>query len=172
METISNYNIEIIFGLVIAIIFLLMLFIISQARISSITKKYDRLVEGVEEASLEDILMQHLDDVKEVKEELVNVKKYCEELEEKLKHSLQKIGFIRYNAFSDMGSDLSFSIALLDETLSGFIVTSIYGRDESNMYAKPIVEGKSDYTLSVEEMQVLDRAMKKGFSSGSRTKIS
>ena len=76
----------------------------------------------------------------------------------KIKSSIQNVGFIRYNAFNDMGSDLSFSIALLDERRDGFVITNIYAREESNVYAKPIVNGKSTYPLSVEEIQALDRA--------------
>ena len=59
-----------------------------------------------------------------------------------------------------MGSELSFSIALLDNFSNGFVLTSIYGREQSISYAKPIKDGKSLYPLSVEEMQAIDRAIK------------
>lgn len=78
----------------------------------------------------------------------------------KLTFAIQKVGFVRYNAFGDMGSELSFSIAFLDNFLNGFILTSIYGREHSTCYAKPIKDGKSIYPLSAEEIQAIDRAIK------------
>lgn len=71
---------------------------------------------------------------------------------------VQKVGCIRYNAFSDTGSDLSYSIAALDENDSGFVLTGIFGRDSSNTYLKPIVEGQCRITLSAEELRALDEA--------------
>lgn len=159
---IAIYSTEIILGIVGLNLLLLLINIINRIKISSITKKYNKLVEGVSATSLEDMLMEHLDEIKIVKNELDTVKKYCDDINSRLKLSLQKIGFIRYNAFSDMGSDLSFSVALLDEALNGFVITSIYGREECTMYAKPVVKGNSSYALSVEEMQAIDRARKQG----------
>lgn len=82
-----------------------------------------------------------------------------ESIETKLAFAIQKVGFVRYNAFGDMGSDLSFSIALLDKFQNGFVLTSIYGREHTTSYAKPIKFGKSIYPLSVEEIQAIDRAI-------------
>jgi len=156
----DSYSVEIILGVVGLNLLLLIFNIVNRVKISSITKKYNRLVEGVSSDSIEDMLLEHIDEVKVVKNEIEIVKKYCDDINSRLKLSLQKVGFIRYNAFSDMGSDLSFSIALLDEALNGFVITSIYGREECNVYAKPILKGNSSYALSVEEMQAIDRAKK------------
>ena len=68
---------------------------------------------------------------------------------------------IRYKAFEDVGSDLSFSVALLDGENNGVILTGIYGRDYSTTYAKPIDKGISRYDLSEEELHVLNAAMNK-----------
>lgn len=59
----------------------------------------------------------------------------------------------------DMGSDLSFSVALLNDKNTGILITSIYGRDENRIYLKPVVEGVSKYTLSPEELEVLKKAI-------------
>ncbi|EOC99788.1 hypothetical protein L21TH_2187 [Caldisalinibacter kiritimatiensis] len=110
--------------------------------------------------------------MKNVKNELVNIKEYCKDIDSRLKLSVQKVGIIRYNAFDDMGSDLSFSIALLDENLNGVVISTIFGRNESNTYAKPIIEGKSKYNLSVEELQAIDKAKENGMSSRIATRVS
>lgn len=156
----TDYNIEIVLALVVVNLFLLILLIANRIKISKITRKYDHLVEGTTAQSLEGILFEHIDETRIVKEQIDNVRKHCENLDDRLQLCLQRIGFIRYNAFNDMGSDLSFSIALLDDNLDGIILTSIYGRDESKAYAKSVTKGKSNYPLSVEEMQALDRAKK------------
>ena len=156
----SIYNIEIIIGLFITVILLLILNIISQHRITTMTKKYDRIMDGVDETTLEDVLFQYLEDVKEVKQEIKDTKEVCDDLDKRLKLSVQKVGIIRYNAFDNVGSDLSFSIAMLDDEYNGFVLSSIFGRNECNTYAKPIVSGNSSYKLSTEEIQALDIARK------------
>ncbi|SCG84508.1 hypothetical protein DW1_2958 [Proteiniborus sp. DW1] len=156
----TDYITEIVIVMSLLNFILLLLFIISRIKISSITKKYDRLVQGSTTHSLESILFEHIEEIRSTKEEIAEIKKRCENLDDRLQFCLQRIGFIRYNAFNDMGSDLSFSVALLDDKLNGFIITSIYGRNESKTYAKPVVKGDSNYPLSVEEIQALDRAKK------------
>lgn len=163
-EIITQYSNQIIFFLTVGVIVLLILNIISQIRISSITKKYNRLVEGVEEASLEDLIFEYIDEVKDMKKEAEIIKRMYEELDNKLKFAVQKVGFVRYNAFNDVGSDLSFSVALLDDNLNGFVISSLFGRNECNTYAKPIYNGKSNYTLSDEEKQAIEIAKEQGIS--------
>ncbi len=62
---------------------------------------------------------------------------------------------MRFNAFGDIGSDLSFSVAFVDDTKTGLVLSSIYGREESRTYAKPVLEGESRYPLTEEELEVL-----------------
>ena len=159
-EIISNYNTEIIIGLIVSLFIVLILYLIEQFRFSRITEKYNALVKGVENGNLEEILMNNLKEIDDLRLEVNRLQLENKELDERVKNAIQKIGFIRYNAFSDMGSELSFSIALLDDKLNGFVITSIYGREESTAYAKPILDGQSKYQLSVEEMQAIDRAIK------------
>ena len=66
-----------------------------------------------------------------------------------------------YKAFEDIGSDLSFSIAMLDENNDGLILTGIFGREESTTYVKPVDKGISRYDLSEEELTVLNEAINK-----------
>ena len=88
------------------------------------------------------------------------IQAYCNKLDNDMAKCIQKIGIVRYSAFKDMGSDLSFTLALLDEKNDGVILNGIYSRELSNIYAKPIKNGKSTYTLSEEEKQAIDLAMK------------
>jgi uncharacterized protein DUF4446 len=72
---------------------------------------------------------------------------------------VRRVGLIRYDAFDDVGGRLSFSCAMLDERGTGVVVTSINGRQETRVYAKPVQEGASSYNLSLEEEEAIRQAM-------------
>lgn len=156
-----NYNIEILMGLIIAYFVLLILYFISQFRINHITKKYNKLVKGVNGTNLEDVIFENLDELDNMKIDIERLESYIDELQKEFKFAIQNVGFVRYNAFAEMGRELSFSIAFLDGNLNGFVLTNIYSRQFSIVYAKSIKEGKSNYSLSAEEIQAIDRAIKK-----------
>jgi len=73
--------------------------------------------------------------------------------------SVQNVGLLRYDAFEDVGGRLSFSCAMLDDRGSGVVLTSINGRQETRVYAKPITEGRSSYNLSAEEEEAIRQAL-------------
>lgn len=81
-------------------------------------------------------------------------------LEKHVAHFPQHWHLVRYNAFEKTGSDLSFSLALLDDSANGFVLTGIFGREDTRVYAKPILKGQSRYSLSEEEIQAIKTAMK------------
>lgn len=99
-----------------------------------------------------------------------NFKDLSRELENLKKESvfsLQKIGILRYNPFSDVGSNQSFSIAILDGNDDGIVITSLYTREGNRLYGKPIKEGNSEYLLSNEEKEAIKIAQNK---NGNKTK--
>ena len=153
------FYIEITMGLIAALVVLLILYIIAQIRMSKIKEKYNLIVRGVKGVNIEQLLIKNGEDLKNVHIDINNIQNNLDKVETKLSFAIQKVGFVRYNAFGNMGSDLSFSIALLDSFQNGFVLTSIYGRDYTTSYAKPLKFGKSVYPLSVEEMQAIDRAI-------------
>jgi hypothetical protein len=73
-----------------------------------------------------------------------------------------KISVHRFNAFSDSGSDLSFSVAFVNEEQDGVVITGIHGREQMFLYAKPIDKGQSAYMLTPEEKTAISLAMQKG----------
>ena len=79
-----------------------------------------------------------------------------------IKESYQKLGIVRYNPFKDTGGDMSFSVAILDMDDSGVVITNIHGREADRVYAKQITKGKSLHNLSAEEIEAIDKAIKKG----------
>ena len=67
---------------------------------------------------------------------------FCKSLNSNMANCIQKVGIVRYSAFKDTGSDLSFTVALLDEENSGVVFNGIYSREMSNIYAKPVKKRK------------------------------
>ncbi len=108
--------------------------------------------------NLDEMLKKYLDDVKEIKKDNSEIKAYYTKLDSDIASCIQKVGLVRYNAFRDVGSDLSFAIALLDREDNGVVLNGLYGSESSNIYAKPIKNGTSSYQLSEEEKYALDIA--------------
>ena len=75
-----------------------------------------------------------------------------------LGQALRHVAVVRYDAFGDMGGRLSFSAAVIDDHGDGLVVSSIHARGESRTYAKGVVGGTSDATLTPEEQQALAAA--------------
>jgi hypothetical protein len=73
--------------------------------------------------------------------------------------AVRRVGLVRYDAFEDVGGRLSFSCAMLDDHGTGVVMTSINGRQDTRVYAKPIVDGRSQYNLSVEEEEAIRQAL-------------
>ena len=78
--------------------------------------------------------------------------------EAQLRSTIAGVALVRYNAFRETGSDLSFSLALLDRDLNGIVLTSLFGRDESRCYGKTIERGEPVHSLSEEEARALAEA--------------
>jgi hypothetical protein len=79
--------------------------------------------------------------------------------ESMIEGAVRHVGLVRYDAFEDVGGRLSFSCALLDDVGNGVVVTSINGRQDTRVYAKPITEGRSQYNLSIEEEEAIRQAI-------------
>lgn len=147
------------------LIFIFILFIFNTIRFYKFKKKYYTLVGDRDDDNIENILKDSNEKLTSIKLETSEIKREFTKLETKLSLAIQNVGLIRYDAFDNIGPRLSFSVALLDEYLNGIVITSIHGREQSTAYSKPIVKGKSEYSLSVEEMQAIEKAIKGEFYS-------
>lgn len=145
----------------IIVLLLLILVIVLCKSVSTLENKYRKLMRGTSNKNLEEVIVSKLNNIQEAENAAREAAKLCEDLKDEVKGCVQKVGIMRYKAFEDVGSDLSFSVALLDGENNGVILTGIYGRDYSTTYAKPIDKGISRYDLSEEELHVLNAAMNK-----------
>lgn len=109
-------------------------------------------------SNLDEMLKKYLNEVSEIKKDNSEIKAYYTKLDHDIDCCIQKVGLVRYNAYKDVGSDLSFAIALLDKNDNGVIFNGLYGNESSNIFAKPIKGGVSKYQLSDEEKDALEIA--------------
>lgn len=135
------------------------IFIIMLIKTNKLESRYRKLMRGTSNKNLETLVVEYLEKVEDAKQSMDNVVDKFNTFDERLNRCVQKTAIKRYQAFNDVGSDLSYSIALLDYENDGVIITSIYGRSESTSYAKPIDKGISRYSLSEEEEEVLNKAI-------------
>lgn len=103
-------------------------------------------------------LKEVLNILKNLEERLKKTDKKLQILEKNSKFFLQKVSIIRFNPFPEVGSNQSFSIALLDNNNNGVVITSLYNRNDNRIYGKPIKNGTSEYSLSKEEITVIEKA--------------
>lgn len=139
---------------------LFILQIITSRKLRKLTKKYNLFMAGSESKNLETAIELYMKSVNDVIAKNRDLDQKINFIERDMLKCIQKIGVIRFNAFENVGSDLSFSIALLDMNDDGFVLSGIYSRESSATYAKPILAGISKYPLSAEEIQAIEIAKK------------
>ncbi len=135
--------------------------IVAIVRLKRLTSRFETALGGVSEHSLETTLAGHLKRVDEVDMRLSELETEYERLSVTNSVASQKIALIRFNPFGDTGGDQSFSLAVLDAHNSGYVLTSIHGRQGTRVYVKPVDFGESKYSLSQEEKQALSLAEKR-----------
>jgi uncharacterized membrane protein affecting hemolysin expression len=142
-----------------ALTILLLISIIVQAlswvKINKLKTNYQRLTQGIDNKNLEELILVVNEQVAHDSGKLLEIERLQKELHEQLNNCMKSPKIVRYNAFDNMGSNLSFSLSLLDKQNNGVVITSIYGRDESRFYAKKISSGKAEQPLSPEEKEVI-----------------
>lgn len=149
----------ILFG---GLVLLLILYIANLVSLNKTKKEYKNFMKKLANGKdLDEMLRKYIQNVEKVNEKNVELEAYCKKLDNDMTSCLQKVGIVRYSAFKDMGSDLSFALAILDEKNDGIVLNGIYSREISNIYAKPITNGTSKYTISEEEKQAIDIAIGK-----------
>lgn len=140
-------------------IILLIVVVISLYFLVKLNKDYKAFMKKIGKGNnLPEMLKDYLEDVELIKRDNSEIKAYYTKLDNDISSCIQKVGLVRYNAFKDVGSDLSFAIAFLDREDNGVVFNGIYGSDSSNIYAKPIKKGQSQYQLSDEERYAIDLA--------------
>lgn len=122
---------------------------------------FRKLTKGTKEHELVKILNKILETQDKNSDELASIKKEVARLDDEGFLHIQKVGFIRFNPFKEIGGDHSFSLAVLDGKDTGFVITGLHTRERTRIYAKEIKKGKSEVELSSEEKNALEKANKR-----------
>lgn len=120
--------------------------------------KVARFLRGKNAHSLEDTIQELIAHNNHLIIENQKSKDRLTTLEDKAKKSIRTIQTVRFNPFSDAGSNQSFATSLVSEEGNGVVLSSLYSRDRVSIFAKPIMKFGSEYELSGEEKEVLTRS--------------
>lgn len=160
MMGLQNFDITYLFiGIFVLFLLILILLIIQSIRLSKYSKKYNQFMKGRDVKSLEKEIIGVFEDNRFIK---VTLEKHNEEIKnlfKKMRLTYQKLGIVKYDAFNQMGGQLSFCLVLLDERDTGFILNSVHSAEGCYTYTKEIVRGESELPLGNEEREALQQAM-------------
>ena len=143
-----------------AIIIIFILYIIELIKLCRIKKQYKNFMKKLGNGTdIQEILEKHIDRINKTITKNDELEKLCVRIDSDIRNCIQKVGIYRYNAYKDTGSELSFTLALLDEKNNGVVLNGIYSREMSNIYAKPVENGNSTYKITEEEREAIKRAI-------------
>ena len=151
-------------GVILVVLMLLMVFVLLYlVRVSMKLTRFEKrnkiFMRGKNAESLEQAFERKFLDVDKLVEVTKNQQIEINHLKEKLSKTCNKIGIVKYDAFPDVGGRLSFALAMLDESDSGFVLNAIHGREGCYTYVKEIVKGESYIVLGQEEKEALRQAV-------------
>jgi hypothetical protein len=129
--------------------------------IASLSERIDDLTSGEGGKSLEEELGQIIEDNKKL---LSDSSKNSEDIKKifgRLKGVYQKMGIIRYDAYQELGGDMSAVVVILDEENNGVLINNVYSPEGGYVYTRVIEKGKCEHELGKEEQEALNIALKK-----------
>lgn len=146
-------NISILFYIICGVIVIILLWILM------IEIRLKKFFAGTKARNLEEMIVIVGKKINKIEETEATIEKHLSTIDNRLNKSIRKIETIRFNPFIDAGSNQSFAIALVNDEGDGVVMSSLYARDRMSVFAKPITKGKSDFELSSEEKEVLNKAI-------------
>ena len=141
------------------ILFLLAWNIFLQLRLERTRQRIKIFFRGRKTKDLEEVIAEQVKRMKSMEGDIKELFIWNEKLQKIADISIQRVGIVRFNPFKDVGGDQSFSIALLDKNNDGIVISSLYSREGTRVYAKPIKNGTSEYHLSEEEKKAITKAI-------------
>ena len=146
-------------GIVVLLFVFIIILIVQQCKIKKLRKRLDVFMSGKESKSLEEEFQERFREIDTVKEALLHHTSAIKEVGESFKVSYSKMGIVKYDAFKEMGGNMSFALCLLTEKNDGMLLNSMHSREGCYTYIKEIVDGKSYIELSEEEQEALTNAV-------------
>ena len=158
----NNWPIDpavVIIALGVITLLLLIMTVICIMQTSRLYRRYDYFMRGKDAETLEDVIMDQIEEIRNLKAEDRAAKDSIRTLNRNFRASFQKFGMVKYNAFQGMGGNLSFVFAMLDYTNTGFVLNCIHSREGCYIYMKEVDRGQTDVVLGNEEQEALEQAL-------------
>jgi hypothetical protein len=127
-------------------------------RLFILDKRLSNLLVGKHGGDLEGVIDEFVKTARRLDERTKLIAQEIDSINERLAKAIQRVHTVRYNPFKDQGGNQSFATCFMDENGDGLVISSLYSRDKVSVYAKPLVDGKSEYELSQEEKESIDKA--------------
>ena len=159
LETIGIDPAIILIIMFILIIILFFMVINANMKYGRLKSSYSSFMKGKDGRTLEDSIIDRFEELDEVAQLTLKNRQDIKKIKEDMLDNLQKVGILRYDAFNEMGGNLSFALTLLDGNNSGYIINSMHSREGCYNYIKEIIKGESYIELSEEEAESLERAI-------------
>ncbi len=144
--------------LLVIIVFVTVTFL-QNLKIKRLMTRYESFMNGKDAENLADAIEENFKQMNEIQKDYEETKSDIDETLQELKSTFHKMGIVKYDAFKEMGGNLSFTLCLLDDVNTGFILNTMHGRDSSYTYIKEIIKGEAYATLGEEEKEALEKAI-------------
>ena len=138
---------------------LLVVLVLVYDKYKHLEKVFSTFMKGKNGKSLEESIFERFDKIDEVVDQVEENREEIAELYNKMRTHYQKVGIVKYDAFHEMGGELSFAITMLDENNTGWILNIMHSRQGWYAYVKDIVKGESTIQLAEEERESLEKAI-------------
>lgn len=145
------------------IVVMFLVFIVLHVRqnkkIARLMKRYEKFMRGKNAENLADAIEENFQQMERLERSHQSSEVRMEEALHNITSTFHKLGIVKYDAFKEMGGNLSFALCMLDDTNTGFILNTMHGRDSSYTYIKEIIKGEAYATLGEEEKEALEKAI-------------
>ena len=121
--------------------------------------RYDIFMRGKDAESMENMIVDQMNAIIELQSQDRYNKDSIRTANKNSRAAFQKIGIVKYNAFKGMGGNLSFALAMLDYTNTGFVLNSVHSREGCYLYLKDVERGETEVLLGAEEKEALEQAL-------------
>ncbi|MEF2969211.1 DUF4446 family protein [Paenibacillus sp. M1] len=145
----------IIGGLAVFIVWLIIWNFMQGSKLRKMRRKYNQMMEGTGIEDLESLLIDLKIGQGKIEDAQAEQQQQIGRISALLPKQKAKVGIKRYNAFGERGNELSFSVAFVDDLKNGVVITGLYSRDGSYVYAKALTKGESPHALSPEELEAI-----------------
>ena len=143
----------------ILILILAIVVVVCIVKIRQLYRRYDLFMRGKDAESMEEMIINQMTEIIELKSRDRANKDSIRTANRNSRAAFQKLGIVRYNAFKGMGGNLSFALALLDYTNTGFVLNSVHSREGCYLYIKDVDRGQTETALGNEEKMALEQAL-------------